>query len=210
MGTPEQPLRRVLRIKFALDFPSYSLHHCLRHLGKGCDMFRFFVGFFLFFAASAAAQACEGVYETRWNGGVEGIHYITVQVGAGDCTKAGLELFIYGPDDYPVYSDSFNTAQLAPFTWYGAEEFQIAMDEWLSEFGWGRVTSELPPIAPGETLSTGEFPFERIVDAQMYDKLRSQDRPMVCFIQGLESQRCIGIFAGNGGIFDIGIQYFPG
>jgi len=73
-------------------------------------------------------------------------------------------------------------------------------------------TSAALPEWPGnaDAPQNGEFPFypEAGYGREAYNTLRSNNLPLYCYVQGMESQACLAL--SEGGLTKIGVQTFPG
>ena len=73
------------------------------------------------------------------------------------------------------------------------------------------TTAALPEWpASAEAPQSGEFPFypDDGVDREAYATLRTQNLPLFCYVQGMESLRCVAFNQGE--IGSVGLQLFPG
>lgn len=88
-----------------------------------------------------------------------------------------------------------------------------ALERWVGQYATTRSTDTLDPWLVGDEGPTGgEFPF--LVDEgtirRTYEAARSTDRPMICYIQGRESARCLHVSEDGTQLETLGVQLFPG
>ena len=84
--------------------------------------------------------------------------------------------------------------------------------EWVTPGSTMISTSALPEWpANAQAPESGEFPFypEEGYDREAYNALRTNNLPLYCYVQGMESLACIA-FSGEGEVSKIGVQSFPG
>lgn len=88
-----------------------------------------------------------------------------------------------------------------------------ALELWIGQYATTGSTGTLDPwLAGDEGPSGGEFPFlvEEGTTRQTYEAARSTDRPMICYIQGQESARCLHVSEDGTQLETLGVQLFPG
>jgi hypothetical protein len=88
---------------------------------------------------------------------------------------------------------------------------EAALKQWIDPAQNGDTTSSLPDWPAGaEQPVSGEFPFYPAegMTRDAYLRLRAQDKPLYCFVQGGESQLCLVL--DGGAVSEAGMQTFPG
>jgi hypothetical protein len=133
---------------------------------------------------------------------------------SGPCQAADVSLTLTNASGDIIWQETYRSDQLFDFNWAtNAVEMQASLDLWLGDYADTRTAGTLPDWLPGEETPVGsEFPF--YVDLGMtrdvYIAARTADRPMVCYIQGMESARCLIIAPGGTSVETLGVQSFPG
>ena len=86
------------------------------------------------------------------------------------------------------------------------------MREWIAPANNSMQTTAALPAWPenAESPAAGEFPFHVAEgwDRTAYESIRAADRPLLCYVQGMESMGCLA--AADGEVTKIGVQSFPG
>ena len=160
----------------------------------------------------AMAQGCAAKVTVPWSG-AKGYKIVASSKGAR-CAAATIALTIVDPngETTEVYSAKVDENALF-FEVKTPKGMQSALSEWVSEPAKERKTvADLPEWPEGqEQPINGDFPFypDEHVDRLFYEDVRSTTLPMLCFVQGMESARCIYIDA-HGGVNNLGAQSFPG
>jgi hypothetical protein len=157
----------------------------------------------------AAAEECSQSVETVW------LDTYSVEADAqGACGSAEISIAVFNQSGGIEYQASFDQNDL--FGFYGVEslsDMQAALLDWVSGYTDVATSAKLPVWPEGaEGPEAGEFPFyaEEGVTREIYERARQEDRPMVCFIQGTESQLCLLKNPTSGALESIGVQTFPG
>ncbi|MHA7774837.1 hypothetical protein [Roseibium sp. M-1] len=157
----------------------------------------------------AIAEDCTQSVEAVW------LDTYSVEASAqGDCSAAEVSLAIFNQNGGVEYQASFDPNEL--FGFYDVAtltDMQAALLDWISGYADISSAAKLPAWAQGaDGPDAGEFPFyvEEGVTRETYERARSEDRPMVCFIQGTESQLCLLKNPKSGALESIGVQTFPG
>ncbi|MEE4011181.1 hypothetical protein V1T76_03915 [Roseibium sp. FZY0029] len=157
----------------------------------------------------AAAEECSQAVETVW------LDTYSVEADAqGECGSAEISIAVFNPSGGIEYQATFDQNDL--FGFYGIEslsDMQAALLDWVSDYTDVATSAKLPVWPEGaEGPQAGEFPFyaEEGVTREIYERARQEDRPMVCFIQGTESQLCLVKNPTSGALESIGVQTFPG
>jgi hypothetical protein len=169
---------------------------------------------------SAARAACNVDIAKPW--GKTGIVVEAFSHGP-DCEKAVVALVLRDGHGKVLFNymsqagvvGSFTT--LAPALVKTPAQMHTALLNWAGVAVGSKldVMSGFPPwkkgaMAPAETPPS-EFPFtaNEEISRDDYLKWQGQKRPVFCFVQGIESQKCL-VLTDENAIIDIGIQSFPG
>lgn len=142
-------------------------------------------------AATAAGSACDA-----------GIATLTVTDGAGATLYTGQHQI--EPMTSTVFAESKTPQKL-----------EAALADWIDPQGATqmRTTAALPDWPAGaEGPDAGEFPFypEEGMSRDLWLRLRAQDKPLYCFVQGGESMLCLALDAAANMLTPVGVQTFPG
>jgi hypothetical protein len=159
------------------------------------------------------ASGCAARAANVWSAGA-GATFAIEAVSAGDqCASAAVTLSIRGPDGATAHEQNFQADQV--MTLAGAEsvdDLRRRLSEWITPPGVQMdSTGDLPAWAQGaEVPVSEEFPFypEDGVTREVYETLRTEDRSMFCYVQGMESMACLAMH--EGALTKIGVQSFPG
>lgn len=163
-------------------------------------------------AAKPAAADCTVGVDSRWERAGAAFAINATAIGP-TCGSAALLLTIRGTDGTIRHLDAFDTTAL--FGFEAATDpagMRTALVDWLSPTRLeNRTTGTLAPWPPGAPTPEGEFVFipDQWVDRGLYEELRAQDLPLLCFVQGFESESCL-VLESDGFLTPLGIQIFPG
>lgn len=162
--------------------------------------------------AEHMSAGCEARAAQPWQGA--GATYSVEATTTGpDCERAVATLVIRDSSGTPVYSEAHmaeDIMMLAPARDTAA--MQTALQEWVTfDNHTMATTSALPDWPNGATgPQSGEFPFypEEAYDRDSYMRLRENNLPLLCYVQGMESQACLAL--ADGEFSKVGVQTFPG
>jgi hypothetical protein len=90
---------------------------------------------------------------------------------------------------------------------------QFALSDWVGTYVSISTTNDLPYWPPEADMpDAGEFPFyvAEGVTQDGYEALREEALPMICYVQGRESQLCLWVDPESGELYPVGAQTFPG
>jgi hypothetical protein len=130
------------------------------------------------------------------------------------CADADVTIYVVAPGDGVAFSETYKASDLRVVFGEAAEtpatdpvNMQVALSFWITPPDGGENAGDLPAFGAEQ-----EFPFfpEEGLNQAAYEKMRSDKVPMVCFVQGGESERCLVIDAEAGIARDIGVRTFPG
>ena len=158
-------------------------------------------------AALALAQnaECGLSSEMVWSGDPAAGLHVRAQSHCDGKGAVEVSLTFTNADGEVLDRQTYVKDQVMLLAWSGGAAFQGALDDWLDHMNRPRPTSELPGLC-----EPSEFPFlrdENLSEAD-YEALRAGNRNMLCYVQGMESERCL--ILEDGALVDVGIQIFPG
>ncbi|MFN3170430.1 MAG: hypothetical protein ACE37E_07035 [Hyphomicrobiales bacterium] len=158
---------------------------------------------------SQTGASCDASAEANWPEGITASGTVT-----GPCQAAEVALTLTNQNGEIIWQETYRSDQLFDFNWAtNAVEMQASLDLWLGDYADTRTAGTLPDWLPGEEAPVGsEFPFyvDESVARDAYVAAREADRPMVCYIQGMESARCLIIAPDGASVETVGVQSFPG
>ena len=175
-------------------------------------------GVFALLAACAPAeepelmsQGCDARGIGAWNVNTEQFA-VEATTSGPDCARAVATLVIRNTSGEPIWADAHIASDimvLAPA--HDIATMNAALDEWTTNGTAMQSTAALPEWpANADGPQNGEFPFylNEGYTRESYNAMRAANYPMFCYVQGMESMRCI--IHGDGGVEWIGVQSFPG
>ncbi|MDE2385434.1 MAG: hypothetical protein KGO53_12530 [Alphaproteobacteria bacterium] len=151
-------------------------------------------------SASGARAACVASAMRPWGGLV-----IEAKAHGASCPKAVVSLVVRNGAKV-LWKQAAPASSLMIFTQNppaNGNAMIKALKQWISSDGFAQTTDKLK--------TSGEFPFEpdAALDPQAFKKLRQARLPVFCYVQGMESARCLGLRV-DGAVIDLGVQLFPG
>ncbi|MBN8606027.1 MAG: hypothetical protein J0L81_03845 [Caulobacterales bacterium] len=157
------------------------------------------------------SEGCDARGVGAWNIGAETFSVEGATSGP-DCTRAVATLVVRNASGEPVWADAHIAADimvLAPA--HDIAAMNTALGEWTANGTAMQSTTALPEWPPNaDSPQNGEFPFylNEGYTRESYNAMRAANYPMFCYVQGMESMRCI--IHGESGVEWIGVQSFPG
>ena len=173
--------------------------------------------------AQMAFADCNATVSKKWNVG-RSLPYSIVASSVGpDCKRAVALMVVRDGKGEVKYSFSsaakdigiFGNLAEAPVA--NKKIMRVALGEWL-DAGLSSNQKRLSKYLEWKAGTDGpaenppaEFPFtvSSDVSRETYEEWRKQNVPVFCFVQGMESMRCI-VLTKDGSISEVGIQRFPG
>lgn len=167
------------------------------------------------FAAPVAADEgdCNTSASTAWT--QAGTGYVINAFSHGkSCRDAVIGIYVTAPDGVVAFVEAFPAMQMMlTVSVQNGEEMANALADWIrQEDSTLKMTSDLPEWARGQEYpALGDFAFlpAEGYDAEMYNAVRTENRPLLCYVQGMESMACHAL-APEGYVYPIGVQTFPG
>lgn len=167
-------------------------------------------------ATESASPSCEAVANTTWAAGAKTKLAISASYDGADCTSAEAALTVTDAAGKQLYTFSL-PVEVAQNTIFAdadsADKMHTALAEWIDPAGntTMQTTSALPEWKAGvEEPGNDEFPFMPEVSREEYAKLRGENRPLYCHVQGGESMACLAFDEAAGALVKVGLQRFPG
>lgn len=137
---------------------------------------------------------------------------IYAQTAGVDCQRATATISIRSSGGRTLWRESYQTEHLMTLAQARDEAAMLtSLREWVAPQYAIKTTFELPEWSVGAQYpSSGEFPFypETDVTREMYQRIRAANAPMFCYVQGMESQRCLAWY--QNALISVGVQSFPG
>jgi len=158
------------------------------------------------------AAGCDVRAAHSWAAGDQALSIEASAQGPG-CDRAVATLIIRDSSGAPLYAETHFAGEVMVLA--GAADraaMQTALGEWSDPAAAAmQTTAALPDWPAGaDAPASGEFPFypDEGVDRASYLSLREQNAPLFCYVQGMESLRCVALLDGS--IASVGLQLFPG
>lgn len=158
--------------------------------------------------AVAPVNGCAAAASGAWSS-----FQIAANVSGGECATAEASIALTNEAGEQVWAQSYLVAHVMTLADAAtAQDMQRRLAEWITSAGPALDSAgDLPDWPRGAATPVGgEFPFytdEGVTQAQC-TALRAGDAPMFCYVQGMESLRCL--IDDNGQIATLGVQSFPG
>lgn len=116
-----------------------------------------------------------------------------------------VDLRIFDGAGREIFNAGYFPDQVMLLAWYEADGISLeqAIEGWITPDNWRVSTAELP-----DYNDQAEFPFMPSLTAQEHEAARNAAYPMLCYVQGMESQLCLALVEGE--IVEMGVQLFPG
>jgi hypothetical protein len=174
----------------------------------------------LLLAGSAASAACSHSVSTPWMSAQA--YELTLRASSvGEvCGHTAVVLNVESKDGHVIWSVSLLAEYVSVFASDGPvteADVKRALAAWIDigQRSALTTTARLPDWPDGadgpKREGDGEFGFYvgEAISRDIYLGERKADRPLFCFVQGMESEGCI-IFSTVNGVLDIGGTRFPG
>ncbi len=171
----------------------------------------------------SARASCDLTVARAWQVGRKLPYSVEASSVGPDCKRAVALLVVRDGKGEVRYSfsaaakDIGTFGNLAEVQVVDAKKMRVALTEWL-ETGLDSKMNHLTKYpewkdgaeGPAE-IPPAEFPFAASSDLtrDTYEKWRKQNLPVFCFVQGIESERCL-VLVKDGSVSEVGLQSFPG
>lgn len=177
----------------------------------------------LFALTTSAEASCDVTVARAWKVGRKLPYSVEASSVGPDCKRAVALMVVRDGKGEVKYSFSsaakdigiFGNLAEAPVA--DKKIMRVALGEWL-DVGLSSNQKRLSNYLEWKAGTDGpaenppaEFPFtvSSDVSRETYEEWRKQNVPVFCFVQGMESMRCI-VLTKDGSISEVGIQRFPG
>ena len=177
-----------------------------------------------FFAFTGSADArCDITASRAWAVGRKLPYSMEASSVGSECKRSVVLIVVRDGKGEVKYSfsgparDNAIFSGLADTPVANTKNMRVALGEWL-DAGLSSKKNKLSQYlewkagteGPAET-PPAEFPFtvNSEVSRETYEEWRKQSLPVFCFVQGIESMRCL-VLTKDGTIGDVGVQSFPG
>ncbi len=161
-----------------------------------------------------SATTCNATASDTWRPEGGGEFSIEATTSGPNCEHAVATLVIRDAQGRVVWAEAYPTEDIMVLA--GARDkgaMEVSLAGWINPAANTTMqsTSALPEWpANADSPQNGEFPFypEEAYDRDSYTTLRTNNLPLYCFVQGMESMACLAL--GDSGLEKIGVQSFPG
>lgn len=160
-----------------------------------------------------AVVGCGANATTAWH--PTGAPELTIDATAygPDCAHAVATYVVRAADKNVIWAEIYHADQVMVLA--GATDggdMQTKLSEWVAFDNHTMASTGALPEWPANAQSpqNGEFPFypEDDVTREVYNQIRAANSPMFCYVQGMESQRCLAWYQNT--LVSVGVQSFPG
>jgi hypothetical protein len=163
-------------------------------------------------AAPAPTPRCTAYSATTWAASATVRLKIEAFSDGPTCAKAVAVFVVRNGAGAILYSESHQTEFVMSLaSARNRQQMQAALSDWVRVGNGANFTATLPNWVVGATgpveTEFGFLPNEGITRAD-YLAVKSSRAPLLCYVQGMESLRCL-VYRNNG-LEDFGIQSFPG
>ena len=178
----------------------------------------------LFVTSTSSAWAdCNATLSQNWKLGAKRIFTVDASSVGPDCRHAVALLVVRDSKGEVQYTYSSATRDngvfgaLAEKPATDIKQMRVALNGWLKA-GLSSNKNSMAKFIPWKKGTAGpaeeppsEFPFtvDSDVSRDTYEEWRKADLPVFCFVQGMESMRCLVVGKDNA-VSELGIQSFPG
>ncbi len=163
--------------------------------------------------SAAEAADCSGQARAPWTSAGKG-YAVAATARGRTCARAAVSLAIVGPHGKTLHRYSAPAGQ--NFEFHDVRT-KAAMSKALARLVAGgsnwKTSADLPDWTDKDSQPGGgrEFPFyvEDGMSRDAYLAIRKANRPLFCYVQGMESTACV-VLRANGAVQKVGAQSFPG
>jgi hypothetical protein len=134
------------------------------------------------------------------------------------CDAARATIRVIDKAGRTIHSDTHEVAAMRNTFFESAnspETMRAALANWINPNNNTTIprTGALPEWPVGAPQpANAEFPFypEANITREAYARLRAENRPLLCYVQGSESMACLALDASGQTLTKVGLQTFPG
>jgi hypothetical protein len=163
-------------------------------------------------APTNTPSRCTTFAATPWAAGPNPRVRIEAFSDGPSCAKAVAVIVVRDVLGSVLYSDSYQTQFVLPLSEARSRtQLQAALQNWMTGVNGASLKNNLPDWVRGATAPIEkEFGFSPAegITRDDYLAIKSGRAPLLCYVQGMESIKCL--VYRNGGFQDFGIQAFPG
>jgi hypothetical protein len=163
-------------------------------------------------AAPVPPQRCTAYASSSWANGPTPRLRIEAFSDGPNCEKAVVVFVVRDSTGKVLFNNDHEAQFVATLAQARTRiQMQAALRDWIDVSRSSNFHSTLPNWASGATLPTQtEFAFipHDAITRTDYVSIRTSRKPFFCYVQGMESLKCL--VYRNDGIEDFGIQAFPG
>lgn len=163
--------------------------------------------------AASAGGACNASATTTWH--ADGAPALTIDANTSgpDCAHAVATYVVRAADRNVIWAEVYHAEQVMVLAGAAdAGDMQTKLSDWVAFDNHTMATTGALPEWPAgaDSPQNGEFPFypEEDVTRDVYAAIRAANAPMFCYVQGMESQRCLAWYQNT--LITVGVQSFPG
>lgn len=164
-----------------------------------------------------AATGCAGEAAVDWAPVRNGPAYrVAASASNPICAEGDARIAVTDASGNTLFSGAYAIAPMTTTVFADVaspDALKAALQQWIAPGQGADTTRELPDWpADAEQPQSGEFPFYPAegMTRDAWLRLRAQDKPVFCFVQGGESMNCLVLDAAAGTLQSVGAQSFPG
>jgi hypothetical protein len=161
---------------------------------------------------------CSAEAQTAWTP-ARGLNFTIRGEAVGvSCEAARATVTVTDAAGRTLHRDTHDVAALRNTIFASAnspDTMRAALAQWIDPVNNTTMltTGALPEWPAGAAQpANAEFPFypEANITRETYARLRTENRPLLCYVQGSESMACLALDARGEALTKIGLQTFPG
>lgn len=169
-------------------------------------------------AADAAGGPCNARAGTDWSPVAGAVYRIEAVSQSATCGTGVATLTVTDRSGRILYTGAHEIEPMTNTVFAESttpQKLEGALADWIDPSGSTqmRTTRALPDWPRGaDGPVSGEFPFYPAegTTRDAWIRLRAQDKPLYCFVQGGESMQCLALDVGAATLTPVGLQTFPG
>jgi hypothetical protein len=169
-------------------------------------------------AACGADRRCSASASVVWVPVEHQVLNIHAEASGDTCENARATMTVENMAGRTIHRDTHEVAAMRNTIFESAnspETLASALANWINPANNTTMltTAALPEWPAGAAQpANAEFPFypEASITREAYARLRTENRPLFCYVQGSESMACLALDASGQTLTKIGLQTFPG
>lgn len=160
------------------------------------------------------SEGCTARATAQWATELEPNASIEATTSGPDCARSVATITIRSGSGEPLYATTHFPPHVMTLKDASTPAaMQTALAQWIDPASNTTMqTSSALPEWPANATGpqNGEFPFyvDEGYTRELYNEIRAANLPLYCFVQGMESLRCLAL--RNGALESVGVQSFPG